>query len=298
MKNILILVLFLTAPAALAKLHVTATTSDAGALVTVVARDRVEVLTIAKGTQDPHQIEAKPSFMVKMRSTDLVVAQGLELESAWLNPLIDGSRNPKLAPGKRGVLELAGELEPIEVPRGEISRTDGDVHPGGNPHFQTDPIRLGKAALLVAERLGELDRDNAEFFKTNAREYKERLEKKTAEWRKRIEKSGVKEVVTYHKLLSYFFDRFAIRSALQLEPKPGIPPTASHLLDTIDQMKRRDVKLVLIESIYDDSAAAKLRSSVPGVRVQRVPAMVGGAPGIETSEQLIEALVSAIEGVH
>lgn len=297
MKTMITLIcLMLAGSQAFAKLSVTATTTDIGALLDAVGNGRIDVLTIAKGTQDPHQVEAKPSFMMKMNRAALVVSQGLELESAWLQPLVDGARNPKIARGSKGFLELAGDLDPIEIPKGAISRADGDVHPGGNPHFQTDPIRLGKAAVLIADRLGELDPANKDFFSANARDLKARLEKKTEEWKKRLEKSGVREVVTYHKMLSYFFDRFGLKGSLQLEPKPGIPPTTSHLLDVIGQMKKRGVKLVMIENIYDDSVSEKLKASIPGVRVVRVPVMVLGEPDVKTNELLIEKIVTVIEG--
>lgn len=279
---------------AFAKIQIATTTTDLAALVRQVGQDQVEVFALGKGTQDPHQIEAKPSFMVKLRSADLVLAQGLELESAWLTPLIQGARNPKLL-AKTGVMELAAELEPIEIPKGSVSRAEGDVHPGGNPHFQLDPIRLGKAALLIAARLGDLMPAKKEFFIKNAEAYQKQMKDKTTAWQERLKKTGIKEVVTYHKTLSYFCDRFAISCLLQLEPKPGIPPTASHLLSVIEQMKTKKIKLVLIENLYEDSVGPKLKQAIPNVVVERVPVSVEGEPGISTNEQLIEKLVSVFE---
>lgn len=299
MKPISFLTTILFLPTlAFAKLHVATTTADLAALVEKVGQDKVDVFSVAKGTQDPHQIEAKPSFMVKLRGSDLIIAHGLELETAWLQPLIQGSRNPKLTT-KQGLLEIASDLDPIEVPQGTISRADGDVHPGGNPHFQLDPIRLGKAAELIATRLGELDPAEKSFYQKNAEELKNHLAEKNKEWQQRLKKTGITEVVTYHKTFSYFCDRYGIQCKVQLEPKPGIPPTAGHILSVIEQMKSRKLNLVLIENLYEDSVGAKLKQSLPAVKVVRAPVSVGGEAGIATNEALIERLVKIFEeGSH
>lgn len=289
-----ILILFFFPSILFAKIEVATTTTDLAALVQQVGQNQVQVFSIAKGAQDPHQIEAKPSFMVKLRTVDLLIAQGLELESAWIIPLIQGSRNPKLL-SKDGFLELAAELNPIEVVSGSVSRAEGDVHPGGNPHFQLDPVRLGQAAVLIAKRLGSIEPGQREFFEKNAAAFQKHLNEKTVLWKERIKKSGVRKVVTYHKTFSYFCDRFAIQCDLQLEPKPGIPPTASHILDVIRQMKEQNIRLVLIENLYEDSVGQKLKQEIKNVIVKRLPVAVEGESGISTNELLIEKIVTAVE---
>jgi len=292
MKVFLFLILFPLL--SFAKLQIVTTTTDLAAIVKQVGLDQVDVFSVAKGTQDPHQIEAKPSFMVKMRSADLVIAQGLELETAWIIPLIQGARNPKLL-AKNGLYELASELNPIEVPKGDVSRAEGDVHPGGNPHFQLDPIRLGQAAILIANRLAEIDPEQKLFFEKNALAFQKMMTEKTKDWLARIKKTGIKEVVTYHKTFSYFCDRFEIQCNVQLEPKPGIPPTASHLLSVIEQMKKRKIHLVLIENLYEDSVGQKLRQDIPNVLVKRVAVSVDGEPDLINNFLLIENLVKSFE---
>lgn len=277
-----------------AKLEVATTTTDLAALVKEVGQDRVDVFAIAKGTQDPHQIEAKPSFMVKLRKVDLILAHGLDLETAWLQPLIQGARSPKLKESQ-ALLELAASLDPLEVPKTVVSRAEGDVHPGGNPHFQLDPIRLGQAAVLIAERLGSLESSSKEFFLAKAHAFQKRMVEKNKEWQNRIQKTAVTEIVTYHKMFIYFCERYAIQCTLQLEPKPGIPPTASHLVNAIEQMKKRKIRMVWIENIFRDSVGEKIRQSLPEAKVFRVPVSVGGEPEILTSEQLIEKLVETLE---
>ena len=278
-----------------AKLQVATSTPDLAAIVKKVGQDHVDVFSIAKGTQDPHQIEAKPSFMIKLRRVDLVVEHGLDLESAWMNPLIQGSRNLKLA-SQKAVLELAAELVPLEVPKENLTRAQGDVHPGGNPHFQLDPIRIGQASLLIAKRLGEIDPSQKEFYLKNAESFNQHLHEKANLWKERLQKTGITEVVTYHKTFVYFCERFQIQCLVQLEPKPGIPPTANHLLSVIDQMKKRKLHVVLIENIYSDSIKSKLEQAV-SAKVAHVPVYVEGEPEITTNEQLIERLVSAIESL-
>ena len=160
-----------------AKLSVATTTTDLEAIVKALGGDQVEVFAVTKGTQDPHQIEAKPSFMVKFHKADLVISHGLELESAWLEPLIQGSRNSKIHAGTKGFLEVAKELDPIEVVHGAVSRAEGDVHPDGNPHFQLDPVRVGQAAVIIADRLGELDTSHRNEFQERAKKIQANLKK-------------------------------------------------------------------------------------------------------------------------
>ena len=292
---ILISLILFSGVAAQARLKIAATTTDLEALANAVGGDQVEAFSVAKGTQDPHQIEAKPSFMVKFRDADLVISQGLELESAWLTPLIQGARNGKIAAGGKGFLELGPQLDPIEVGHGAQTRAEGDVHPDGNPHFQVDPIRMGQAAVILAGRLSELDESHRAFYTQNAEKFKKNLDAKAQEWKKRVQASGVTEFVSYHKTLSYFAERFGLKNTLQLEPKPGIPPTASHLLQVIAQMKERHIKVVLIENFYDDAARAKIEKEIPGVHISKVPVSVGGEPSIKNTEDLVERLVHAVE---
>lgn len=277
------------------KLNVITSTPDLAYLAKEIGKDRVEVFSIGKATQDPHQIEGKPSFMIKMRNADLMVSHGLELESAWLDPLIKGSRNRNITNGTNGYLELGNKLSPIESMKTTVSRADGDVHPDGNPHFQLDPIRMGEAAIILAQRMAQLDKENETFFIVNAQTLKTRLEKLTVEWRKRIELTGIKEIVTYHKTFSYFLDRFQIKSIAQLEPKPGIPPTANHIMQVIKLMKERKIQVIFVENIFNFSIVSKIKESIPELKATRLPVSVGGESNINTTEELIERLVKALE---
>ena len=297
MKKILILGSLLLSITVQAKLVVGTTTQDLASIVKIVGGDFVDTFFVVKGTQDPHQIEAKPSYMIKFRNADLVIAQGLELESAWLTPLIQGARNNKITEGSKGYLELGPELDPIEIPKANATRAEGDVHPGGNPHFQLDPIRLGKAAVIISSRLQELDPEHKSFFQKSALDFQKLMNEKTKEWQTRIQNSHIKEVVTYHKTLSYFLSRFGVESTLQLEPKPGIPPTAGHIIEVIRQMKARKIKLVLIENYFDSGVRTKIENEIPDVKIAIVPVSVGGEDKVPSNMDLLERLTSVFEGV-
>lgn len=290
-----LLIILSFAGTAEAKLNVVTTIPDLAAIVSEIGGDNVSVQSLSKGTQDPHFIEAKPSYMVKVNQTDLVVSLGLELEIGWLPPILQGARNPKVMPGTNGYLELGPFINPIEVPKEKVTRAEGDVHPFGNPHFNLDPIRMGKAAVIIAERLGEMDPEHAAYCAENARKFKLRMEEKAKNWQARINKTGIKEIITYHKTLNYFFNRFGIENLINLEPKPGIPPTAQHILEVIKVAKERNIKLIMVENFYDTSFADKITREVPGLRVVIVPVEVGGDSTIKTLDDLYENLVRVME---
>ena len=278
------------------KLNIVTTTPDLAAIVSEVGGDHVSVQSLAKGTQDPHFLEAKPSFMVKVNRADLVVSTGLELEVGWLPPILQGARNPKVMPGTEGYFEAGSFIKPIELPTTKVTRAEGDIHPFGNPHFLLDPIRAGQVAIAIASRLADMDPDNAEIYRSNADKLKSRLDEKTKSWQARIARSGVNKVITYHKTLNYFFDRFGIENPINLEPKPGIPPTAQHIMDVINVAKEQKIRLIMIENFYDASFADRVVREVPGSRAVTVPVEVGGSPAIKTIDDLYENLVSVVEG--
>jgi zinc/manganese transport system substrate-binding protein len=290
------LVSFILADVAFAQLNVVTTTVDLRAIASEVGGDLVSVESLGRGTQDPHFIEAKPSFMLKVNHADLVVSTGMELEIGWLPSILSGARNPKVNAGERGNLEVGPSVEPLEVPSGNISRADGDVHPAGNPHVTLDPIRAGEIAGLIAKRLGELDTAHASKFEANAKALQARLAEKTKIWSDRVKKSGVTKVVTYHKTLTYFLDRFKLENPAILEPKPGIPPTSGHIMDVIKLIKEQKIPLVLVENYFDPTVTTKIKQEVPSLRAVTVPVSVEGAPGVTKIDDLYETLVKAIEG--
>ncbi|MBS1983667.1 MAG: zinc ABC transporter substrate-binding protein [Bdellovibrionales bacterium] len=299
MKNLIVRFIPLAAFAALsaqAKVQVVTTTPDLAFLVQEVGGAQVDVESIAKGSQDPHFIEAKPSYMIKASKADLVISTGLDLEVGWIPSIVRGARNPKVMPGSAGYFEVGPLVPVLEKPDGKISRAEGDVHPDGNPHILLDPIRAGTVAEKIAEKLATLDSAHAAEFKQRATTLRERLAAKTKAWQARIQSSGVKEVVTYHKTLTYFFDRFGLANAALLEPKPGIPPTAPHIVEVTNLIREHHIPVILVESYFDIKPAERIQRDLPGLRVKLVATTVDGLPGIKSLDDMYEALVSAVEG--
>ena len=294
--KILIIALSFSTTSAFAKLNVLATTTDLQAIVQEVGGSEVVVESYCRGTQDPHFLEAKPSLMIKTNKADLVVSTGLGLEVGWLPKVLEGGRNAKVTPGQKGYLEVGKFIEVLEKPSANVTRADGDVHPEGNPHFSLDPIRVGIVAQGIAAKLAELDPAHASLFKKNATDLKVRLIKKEQEWKKRISQSGITTVVTYHKTLSYFLDRFGVKTAAILEPFPGVPPKAKHIMGVITQAKQEGVKLILVENYFDDSVAKRVARDLKDVRVESIPVAVGGNKDIRTLDDLYEKLVKTFEG--
>lgn len=281
-------------PAASAKLNVITTTAALKSLVQEVAGDAVAVESIAKGTQDPHFVESKPSYMVKLRDADLVVAVGLDLEVGWLPLIVRGAKNPKIQPGQPGYLELGDLIEPLGAIQGKVDRSQGDVHPRGNPHYWLDPQRGKQMARGIAARLSGLDTENAGLYNARLGEFEKKIDAKTEEWKERVGKTKIRTVVTYHKSFDYFFDRFGIRILDNIEPKPGIPPSAKHIVVLIEKMRKENVKCILNESYYETSGAERLRKGTD-VKVMRVPVDVGAVKGVENYFQLIEKLIESLE---
>lgn len=287
--------LLVASSTAVAKVNVMTTTTNLADLTKKVGGNLVSVQSIAKGSQDTHFIEAKPSYMVKLSKADLLIAVGHGLEAAWLPLLQRGARNPKVGPGQKAFLEVA-ELVPntLEVPHGKISRADGDVHPEGNPHVILSPTNSVIIAEAIAKKLGEIDSANAAKYFSNAKAYGEKIATKLPEWKAAIEGSKVKSIVTYHKTLSYFLDAFGVKSVIQIEPKPGVPPSTKHVLSVIKTVKDQKIPVILVENYFDPSAAERIKKDIPSVKVKTIPVAVDGDSKATDLIALYEILVNAI----
>ncbi|MBT6324640.1 MAG: zinc ABC transporter solute-binding protein [Bdellovibrionales bacterium] len=276
-----------------AKLKVLTTTNNLKNLVEMVAGNKVSVVSLCKGTQDPHYIEAKPSYMLKASKADLLVSIGLDLEVGWLPLILRGSRNPKLRDGGKGSFIAGNFIETLEKPTAAISRADGDVHPEGNPHFLLDPINAIKIAEKLKEKLKKLDPDNSSEYEINFKKFSSDLTSKVMQWKKRV-KVGTK-VITYHKTLTYFYHRFGIENISLLEPKPGVPPSARHILGVMKKAKSEGVKLAIVENYFDPTVANRVAKGVDGLRVTIVPVSVNGEKEVLSLFDLYERLVSSVE---
>jgi zinc/manganese transport system substrate-binding protein len=278
MKTLLKLLLAIGAvllawPAA-AALNVFACEPEWGALAQELGGDRVSVFSATTALQDPHRIEARPSLIARIRNADLVVCSGSELEVGWLPLLLTQSGNDRIQPGSPGFLEASQYVVKLEIPK-VIDRALGDIHPAGNPHIHLDPRNIAKVAEVLTGRLVELDHANAELYKTRADAFARRWQPALESWTKRAAPLKGVPLVVYHKDMSYFINWSGMREAGALEPRPGIPPTPSHLADLVERMQRNPAK-VIVYSPYNNPRAAEFLSERAKIPDVLLPFTVGG----------------------
>jgi zinc/manganese transport system substrate-binding protein len=287
-----------TAPRATAAIDVVATTEDLASIVKEIGGDKVKVEAIARGYQDPHFVEPKPSFILKLHGADLLVLVGRELEIGWLPPLIQQSRNAKIQPGGNGYLDASQNVRILEIPTGQITRAMGDVHPQGNPHYWLDPDNGRKIAQAVQAKLSTISRPDAAYFAQRLADFDRRLTEAQQKWTAAMAPYKGLKVVTYHRSWANFADRFGLDVIGYVEPKPGIPPTPSHTLDVIQEMKRQNVKLILVEPYFDLKTPQSIARAT-GAEVLVMPPSVGGvkeaADYIRLFDYDVNTLVAAIK---
>ena len=292
----LLLLALLVAIPVQARLNVVATTPDLGALARAVGGDRIELTTLAKPTEDPHFVDAKPSFIVKLNHADVLIEGGAELEAGWLTPLLEGARNPRLAAGRPGRIAAAEGVPLLEIPA-VLDRSQGDIHAAGNPHFLTDPVNAKIVAAHIARVLTELDAGSAATYQTNLKKFTEELDAKLAEWQKLAASFIGRPLVTYHSYWIYFGHRFGWPMELFLEPKPGIPPTPAHLAEVITKMKAGNLKLVVVQP-YQNRKTAETVAGHTGAVVLDFPSFPGGKGTegyLEWMDFLVQSTVRGFE---
>ena len=283
---------------AFAAVNVVTSTQDLAAIVTEVGGNKVSVEAMAKGYQDPHFVEAKPSFIIKLHGADLLVAVGRELEIGWLPPLITQARNPKIQPGGPGYLDASLTAKILDVPTGQVTRAMGDVHPQGNPHFWLDPGNGRRIAQAVQAKLTELDRADAAYFAQRYADFDRRLTEAEKRWHSTMAPYKGLKVVTYHRSWPNFAEAFGLDVIGYVEPKPGIPPSPAHTLELEQQMKAQNVKIVLVEPYFDLKTPNALGRDT-GAEVLVMTPSVGGVKEVNDYFQLfdydINLLVNAIK---
>lgn len=258
-----------------AALRVVATTADLAAITSEVGGTKVQVDALAKGYQDPHFVEAKPSFILLMSRADLLVLVGRELEIGWLSPLINSSRNAKIQVGASGYLDASQNVKILEIPTGQITRAMGDVHPSGNPHYWLDPGNGRRMAATIRDKLSELSPADKAYFAQRYSDFDGRLAAAEKKWDAAMLPYKGTKIVTYHRSWPNFVDRFGLEVIGYVEPKPGIPPSPSHTLDLIDEMKRQGVKLIAVEPYFDLKTPQAVATQVGGKVLVLAPS-VGG----------------------
>jgi zinc/manganese transport system substrate-binding protein len=290
MKSLFALLVILAAAAtsnAASKLNVIGSTEDLAALAREVGGDRVNVDSIARGYQDPHFVEPKPSFLLKLTKADLLIVVGLQLEIGWLPPLITQSRNAKVQVSGLGYLDASTYCQILEKPVGQVTRAMGDVHPLGNPHYWLDPDNGRRIAKAIADKLSSMRPGDAAYFAQRYADFDKRLAVSEKTWEAKMAPFKGRKVITYHRSWPNFCEHFGLDVVDYVEPKPGIPPTPSHTLEVINTMKRENIKLILVEPYFDLRTPNSIASAVGGHVAVLMPS-VGGNKEITDYFKLFE----------
>jgi zinc/manganese transport system substrate-binding protein len=284
-------------------LNVVGSTEDLAALAREVGGDKIKVDFIGRGYQDPHFVEAKPSFILKLARADLLVVVGRELEIGWLPPLIQQSRNAKIQVGADGYLDASLTAKILEIPTGQITRAMGDVHPQGNPHYWLDPENGRRVAQAIETKLAALSPGDAAYFQARLADFDKRLSEAEKRWESQLAPYKGLKIVTYHRSWPNFVDRFGFDVIGYIEPRPGIPPSPSHTIDLIREVKRQNVKILLVEPYFDLKTPNAIARET-GAKVLVMSPSVGGEKEITDYFKLFDydigLLVSAIKetGAH
>ena len=276
-----------------AKLNVVATLPDFGAIAEEIGGDKVKVTSIARGTEDQHFVDAKPSYIRVLNQADVLIEGGAELEIGWLPPLVNGARNAKILSDAPGHVVLSRGIRLLEVPTGPVDRSMGDVHPLGNPHYSLDPANGKIIAATLAEAFTRLDLPNAQFYQANLEKFNHRLDTKLSEWTKLLEPFRGTKVVTYHKSFNYFLEHFGLELAGTIEPKPGIEPSPSYINALIPRLKGEGVKLVLIEPFRPRKTPEYVAKAI-GAKLILLPGAVGGNEKVKDYISLFDQDVAQV----
>ena len=276
------------------RLHVVATVGDLGAIAREVLGDAGDVVVLAKATQDPHFVDARPNLILDLNRADALVSMGLDYEVGWLPVLVKSSRNGKIQTGGPGAIVTSTMVPLADVPQQRLDRSMGDIHPGGNPHFTLDPRNGARVARGLAARFGDLAPDNRALYEKNAAGFVQRLDARTKEWERRLAARRGTPVVTYHKSFTYLTAWLGLVDVGTIEPKPGIPPNAAHVAELVNEMKARKVPAILQERWYPSSVAESIAQQT-GAHLVLVAGMTADrASYIDHVDEIVRALEAAL----
>ena len=276
-----------------AALDVVTTTEGLAAISREVGGDRVKVTALSRGIQDPHFVDANPSLAVKLRNADLLIDVGMDLEIGWLPPLVTQSRNAAIQPGGARRLTAGNFVSPMDLPTGPVDRSQGDIHPSGNPHFLTDPRRALQVAAAIAGRLSEIDPGNAAHYRERLQAFQAKVAAAEKGWKAQLAPLAGRSVITQHKTLTYLLDWAGMKAAGYMEPRPGVAPPPSHVASLAAVVKSAGVKGVLVENYYDRRSADQLQS-LTGVKVIVIPGDVGGTKEASDWASYVDVLVKSL----
>ena len=273
-----------------ADLRVVTTTTDLAEIVRAVGGDEVKVKSICRGNQDPHHLQAKPSYMVMLRRADMLVFVGLDLEIGWMPLLVQGARNPKILPGRAGNVDASTAIAPIGVATNRVDRSLGDVHPRGNPHYWLDPLNTKKIASLIAKRLTALEPSHAGTFSANLVSFVKKRDLAILRWEKKMAPYKNTKVASYHQTFDYFIKRFALTPAGYIEERPGIPPGPAYLAKLTKKLKANNVPVIFHETFFE-RRATDLVAKRTQAKVVAAPTSVSAEASVASYEDLIDTLI-------
>ena len=300
MKSILCATIALMlAASAQARLNVVATTPDLASIASAVGGKEIQLTTLARPNEDPHFVEAKPSFIVKLNKADVLVHGGAELEGGWLSPLLAGARNAKIVSAAKGDVRCCEGVPMLDVPT-ELDRSKGDIHAAGNPHYMVDPENAKIVAHHMADAFSASDEANREYYQANAKNLMATLDAKLKEWQTTLAPFKGQQLVSYHNSWLYFANRFGLKIELFVEPKPGIPPSPSHLAELMAKMKARGVKVIIVDPYLNRKSAETVARGTGGtvVDVAQFPGAIKGTDGdyIALMDHLVKTIADALKG--
>ena len=275
-------------------LRVVTSTEDLASIAREVGGDRVDVTALARGYQDPHFVDPKPSFILAVNRADLYIAVGRDLELGWLPPLITSSRNARVQPGASGYLDVSRNVRILEIPTGQITRAMGDVHPLGNPHYWLDPGNGRLIAAAIRDKLSELSPADAAAFAQRYDDFDRRLSAAEERWDSVMAPYRGTKLVTYHRSWPNFMERFELEVIGYVEPKPGIPPSPLHTIQLIEEMKRDDVALIVVEPYFNLRTPEAITNRLAGGLVLVLAPSVGGVDEVTDYIQLFDYNVNLL----
>jgi zinc/manganese transport system substrate-binding protein len=291
-KNGLVAMAVAVALPAEGQLRVVATTPDLASVAREIGGDRVNVVALAKPTEDPHFVDAKPSFIVTLNRADALIEGGAELELGWLPPLLENARNGRIAAGAPGRIVASEGIRLLEIPT-SFDRSKGDIHSLGNPHFMIDPIAVKTVARNIANHLGQIDPKSAGTYNANLAKFDAKLDSKLVDWQKQLAPYRGAKIVTYHRDFVYLAPRFGLSIVDELEPKPGIAPSPSHLAQVIGEMKRNNAKVILVQP-FQNRKTAETVARQTGAAVLDTPQQPGAASNTTSYFDMMDNLVNSI----
>jgi len=275
-----------------AQLRVVATTPDLASVAREIGGDRVNVVALAKPTEDPHFVDAKPSFIVTLNRADALIEGGAELELGWLPPLLENARNGKINSGAPGRIVASEGIRLLEIPT-SFDRSKGDIHSLGNPHFMVDPVSAKIVARNIASHFGQIDPKNAATYNANLARFNAAIDTKLAAWQRQLAPYRGAKIVTYHRDFIYLAQRFGLTIVDELEPKPGIAPSPSHLAQVIGEMKRANAKVILVQP-FQNRKTAETVARQTGASVLDTPQQPGAFRNTTTYFDMVDNLVRSL----